>query len=127
MPSYVETLTADHARLLATVQGLVGEQRAVVRRLMEETPVVQGVLDRAVLKLLFYSQHFGNAATETTLAQREAEEANTRMTELQRKLEKQIGVLQVYEARYAEIAAGRSPLEAPGAAAAVAPPVPGLT
>ena len=121
MPSYIETLAADQARLLTTMQGLVMEQRTVVRRLSEEFPIVQGILDRAVLKLLIYSQHFGNAASETTLAQREAEDANTKLTELQRKLEKQIGVLNTYEARYAEIAAGRSPLEQPGLIAAVPP------
>lgn len=108
MASYAEELIADPPRLRAGLEALIAEQGAVLRRLKEEVPIARGILDRVVLRLVLYGQHFGRGASETTLVQREAEDANTRLTVLQQKLEKQEGVLRMYEAKLAELNSGGS-------------------
>lgn len=108
MASYAEELIADPPRLRGGLEGLIAEQRATLRRLNEELPIARGILDRVVLRLILYGQHFGRGASETTLVQREAEDANTRLTVLQQKFEKQEGVLRMYEAKLAELNSGGS-------------------
>lgn len=108
MASYAEELIADPPRLRAGLEGLIAEQQATLRRLYDELPITRGVLDRVVLRLILYGQHFGRGASETTLVQREAEDASTRLIVLQQKIEKQEGVLQMYQAKLAELNSGGS-------------------
>jgi hypothetical protein len=67
MPTHAEELEADRARFEGALLGLVAEQEIVVRNLEEELATGRSKLDRAVLKLRFYSEHFGRSSTDTTL------------------------------------------------------------
>lgn len=109
MPSYLEDLNADPARYRVALEGLIAEQVEVVTRMESDLRVRQSVLDRAVLRLVFIGQTFGRATTEATVAQREAEEFNTPVIELSRKLERQRILLQAYRNQLSALDAGYVP------------------
>lgn len=106
MASYAEELTADRERLRRALSGLIQEQESTVRRIRDDLSVVRARLDRAVLKLVLFSQRFGRGSTDTTLVQREAEDLNTPLIELTKKLEREIGVLEMYRQRLAQVESG---------------------
>ncbi len=78
----------------------------MVRRVQQDLAAGQERLDRAVLKLLLFSQQFGRGSSEVATVQREAEEANTPVVELTKKLERQLAILELYRAKLAAVDAG---------------------
>jgi uncharacterized coiled-coil protein SlyX len=102
MPSYIEELSADSARLQRAYEGLIREQEAVVSRLNHDLQEITLVVDRAALRLHIYTTQYGRGAPDTVASQHEAEDANTRMVELRRKLERQQALLNLYQGRLRE-------------------------
>jgi hypothetical protein len=107
MPSYVEELAADSLRLRIGLEGLIAQESKAIARLEHDLAVATGVLDKLVLKLVLFSETFGRMATDTTLVQRDAEDANTTVIELTNKLEKERRVLSAYQKRLEDVASGQ--------------------
>jgi uncharacterized coiled-coil protein SlyX len=106
MPSYIEDLEADPVRLRRAYEGLVREQDAIVARLAADLAQAAEVVDRVVLRLHIYTNQFGRGAPDTVAAQREAEDSNTLMVELRRKLDRQQSVLNLYRSRLRDLDGG---------------------
>ena len=120
MPSYIEELQADPARLRRAYEGLVREQEAIVARLAAEYEQAETVLDRIVLRLHIYTNQFGRGAPDTIMAQHDAEDANTLAIELKRKLSRQHSLLNLDRSRLRDLHGA-----APGAG--IPPAMPGPT
>lgn len=104
MPSYLDELNADPARQRQALDGLIAEQNAVIARLDRELAAQSRRLDRAVLRLHVFTENFGQGASETLLAQRDAEAVNTRVNETRRKLERQQATLRLFETQRGQTA-----------------------
>lgn len=97
MPSYLDELNADPARQRQALDGLIAEQNAAIARLDRELAGQSRRLDRAVVRLHVFTENFGQGASDTLLAQRDAEAVNTRVNETRRKLERQQATLRLFE------------------------------
>jgi uncharacterized coiled-coil protein SlyX len=114
MPSQAEELIADRDRYRHALEGLIAEQSIVVQRLEHDLAVGRTKLDRLLLKLVLFSQQFGRGSTDTAIAQRETEDANTPVVELTTKLHRERAVLAAYQQKLVEFESGQlmSPAEA---------------
>lgn len=99
MTSLVDQLNADRPRYKRALSGLIAEQEAAIHRLRQDLAEAQTILDRGLLKLVIFVEELGRGSSDTITAQREAEDANTVVGELARKLERQHTVLEHYRKR----------------------------
>ncbi len=96
MPSYVDELSEDRARVVKALNSLIEEQEELVRDLNDALTEYREVLDRLIVRTMIYRNIFGATQSHTVMAEKDAQDASRPVTETTAQLERETEVLGVY-------------------------------
>jgi hypothetical protein len=106
VPSYIDDLTEDRARVVKALMSLIDEEEEIIRNLTQALTEYRDALDRAIIRTMIFRNLYGPTQALTQMAEADAQEASGPVTETSSRLEREMQMLRVYREALKQVQEG---------------------